>query len=212
LKKISSAKKEMYQQIGRIPSTQELAKYLEMTEEKVLQYSSTSRSVVSLELPMRSSDTIKEDRRTIGDYIVSDAPTPEEHAQGQNLKQDIRAVVNGLAAKERDVLVYRFGLDNGEPMTVDETASRLGISRDRVRLVEARAINKLRSPQRNYRLKEYVGGGQNHHHHPSYHHPHYDGSTGGQDDRLPRSNALAAEDESKKVAPPRMTPERLWSF
>jgi predicted transcriptional regulator len=162
---------------------------------------------------MRSSDTIKEDRRTIGDYIVSDAPTPEEHAQGQNLKHDIRAVVNGLAAKERDVLVYRFGLDNGEPMTVDETASRLGISRDRVRLVEARAINKLRSPQRNYRLKEYVSGGQNQHHHPSHHHhQHYDGSTGGQDDRLPRSNAPTAEDKIKKVAPPRMTPERLWSF
>lgn len=159
LKKISTAKKEIYQHLGRVPSTRELAHYLEISEEKLREYSKTSRNVVSLELPVRSGGTIKEDRRTIGDFIVSDAPTPEEHAQGQNLKSDIRAVVDGLADPERDVLVLRFGLDDGEPMTIDETAMRLGITRDRVRLVEARALNKLRNPQRNYRLKEYVSGG-----------------------------------------------------
>lgn len=159
LKKISTAKKEIYQHIGRVPSTRELAHYLEISEEKLREYSKSSRNVVSLELPVRSGGTIKEDRRTIGDFIVSDAPTPEEHAQGQDLKSDIRAVVDTLEDRERDVLVLRFGLDDGEPMTIDETAIRLDITRDRVRLVETRALNKLRNPQRNYRLKEYVSGG-----------------------------------------------------
>ena len=72
--------------------------------------------------------------------------------------QDIRTVVNELADRERDVLILRFGLENGEPLSVSQTAKALGITDNRVRIVEARALNKLRSPQRNYRLKEYVLG------------------------------------------------------
>lgn len=121
-------------------------------------YTSRSRNVISLESPLRTGGSLIEDRRTIGDLIVSDAPTPEEDAQRENLKDDIQAVINELADRERDVLMLRFGLENGEPMTVSQTAKELGISVDQVRLVEARALNKLRSPQRNYRLKEYVGG------------------------------------------------------
>ena len=98
------------------------------------------------------------DTRTIGDSIASDAPTPQEAVEIQHLRRDIRAVVDELADRERDVLILRFGLDDGKPQTLEETANRLGISRDRVRLVETRALNKLRHPQRNYRLKDYVGG------------------------------------------------------
>ena len=74
------------------------------------------------------------------------------------MKHDIRTVINELADLERDVLICRFGLDNGKPMPVHQTAKDLGITSDRVRIVEAKALNKLRSPQRNYRLKEYVDG------------------------------------------------------
>jgi RNA polymerase primary sigma factor len=158
LLKINRARKDMAQTIGREPSTPELAHYLEMRVEDLIKMASRSRNVVSLEKPLRSGGSPKEDRRTIGDLIASDAPTPEEDAQIQYLKSDIRAVVNELADHERDVLILRFGLEDGKSMTVNQTAKHLGISSDRVRLVETRAINKLRSPQRNYRLKEYVGG------------------------------------------------------
>merc|ERR1711976_610531 len=107
--------------------------------------------------PSNGNDLV-DDKRTLGDRIASDAPTPEEDAEVDSLRQDIRAVVNELGDKERDVLVSRFGLDDGSPKTVEQTAKKLGISRDRVRNVEARALNKLRHPQRNHRLKEYVGG------------------------------------------------------
>jgi RNA polymerase primary sigma factor len=158
LQKINKARKGMAQEIGREPSDPELAHYMEMSVEDLRKLASRNRNVVSLELPIRSGGGLKEDRRTIGDFIISDAPTPDEDAQSQYMKHDIRAVINELAEPERDVLILRFGLDNGNPMTVNQTAKHLGISGDRVRIVEAKALHKLRSPQRNYRLKEYVGG------------------------------------------------------
>jgi len=157
LQKINRARKEVAKEIGRIPSTQEVAQYLEVSVEELAKYTSRTRNVVSLESPLRRVGSLKEDRRTIGDLIVSDAPTPEEDVHRKSLKDDIQAVMNELADREREVLILRFGLENGEPMTVTQTAKKLDISVDRVRLVEARALNKLRNPQRNYRLKEYVG-------------------------------------------------------
>jgi len=158
LQKVNKARKDMIHEIGRVPSIPELSHYMEMSVEELTKLTSRSRNVLSLEKPLRSGGSMKEDRRTIGDMMVSDAPTPEEAAQNQYLKQDIRTVINELKTHERDVLILRFGLDNGNPMSVSETSKRLGITTDRVRLVESRALNKLRSPQRNYRLKEYLGG------------------------------------------------------
>jgi RNA polymerase primary sigma factor len=178
----------MQEEIGRVPSTPELAHFLEMSEEKLRKFTSNVRNVMSLEMPVSTFGTFKEDRRTLGDDIVSDAPTPEEDAQNQYLKRDIRTVINELADRERDVVVLRFGLDNGEPMTIDATAKKLGISRDRVRMVEARALNKLRNPQRNYRLKYYVGGHEDEEHH---HHQH---------------------NEPNTVKESRPSPEKLWFF
>ena len=144
-----------------MPSDTELAHYMKISVDKLRKISDKARSVVSLESPLRmgSNHKAEVDRRTIGDSIASDAPTPEEDAQHKSLQRDIRAVVNELADREREVLILRFGLDNGEPMSTSQTALRLGITTDRVRYVETRALNKLRSPQRNYRLKDYLGEG-----------------------------------------------------
>ena len=156
LQKISKAKRYVSQEIGRTPSILELAQFLEVSVDELERYTTRTRHVISLESPLRAGSRLIEDRRTIGDLIVSDGPTPEEDAQREYLKEDIRAVINALPNRERDVLICRFGLENGDPMTATETARHLGISVDRVRLVEGRALNKLRSPQRNYRLKEYI--------------------------------------------------------
>jgi DNA-directed RNA polymerase sigma subunit (sigma70/sigma32) len=157
LQRINRARKEVSKEIGRTPSSQELAQYLEVSVEELEKYTSRTRNVVSLESPLRAGGSLEEDRRTIGDLIVSDAPTPEEDVHRKSLKDDIQAVINELAEREREVLILRFGLENGEPMTVTQTAKQLDISVDRVRLVESRALNKLRNPQTNYRLKEYMG-------------------------------------------------------
>jgi len=160
LQKFNKARKEMAAEIGRMPSDAELAHYMEIPVDKLRKINEKSRSVVSLESPLRTGSNHKAevDRRTIGDFIASDAPTPEEDAQQKSLQRDIRAVVNELADREREVLILRFGLDNGDPMSTSQTATQLGITTDRVRYIEARALNKLRSPQRNYRLKDYLAG------------------------------------------------------
>jgi DNA-directed RNA polymerase sigma subunit (sigma70/sigma32) len=160
LQKVNKARKDMMMEIGRVPSDPELAHYMKVSVEELRKIATKSQNVVSLESPVRRGGSSRSDidRRTIGESIASDAPTPEEDAQQQYLQRDIRIVINELAERERDVLVLRFGLENGEPLSTSQTALQLGITIDRVRLVEARALNKLRSPQRNYRLKEYVVG------------------------------------------------------
>ena len=156
LQKIRKAKVEMKRETGREPSIQELAHYMEITEEKLRLYTESSRNVVSLERPV-SSTSFKEERRTLGDTLASDAPTPVEDAEVDSMRRDIRSVMETeLAGTERDVLVHRFGLNGESALSVTETASILGISVDRVRSAEARALNKLRHPQRNYKLKEYI--------------------------------------------------------
>lgn len=158
LGKIAKTRAQLAAELGYSPSTEELAAALHMSEEQLQHSMASSRNVVSLELPLRAASS-KEDRRTLGDVVASDAPTPEEDAEADYLRRDIWAVLEyELAERERDVIAMRFGLESGRPSTVEETAKQLGISRDRVRLFEARALNKLRSPQRNYRLKEYISG------------------------------------------------------
>ena len=159
LMKIRKAKKQMQDEIGREPSAPELAHYMEIPVAKLQQYTQCSRNVVSLENPLRPTNSGKNDldTRTIGDTIASDAPTPLEDAQREWLRQDLEQVLQEtLTLTERTVLLARYGLEDGHSMTLEETSRHLGVSRERVRLVEARALNKLRSPQKNYRLKTYL--------------------------------------------------------
>jgi RNA polymerase sigma factor (sigma-70 family) len=161
--KIRKAKKQMQQEIGREPSAPELAHYMEMSIDKFQQYTNAAFNVVSLENPLRSSHSGKldaQDTRTLADTIASDAPTPLEDAQRESLRRDLHQVLlDHLTETERGVLVARYGLHDGNPKTLEETARIVGVSRERVRVVETKALNKLRSPQKNYSLQTYVGGG-----------------------------------------------------
>jgi len=153
----------MEQEIGRDPSMPELAHRLQMPISKLKLYTDSSLPVLSLEVPLSNGKSSKSgaggdvDKRTLMDRIASDSPTPEEDAEFESLRMDIRTAIDSLGNdEERDVLLNRFGLEDGNPRTLGETAHRMGISREKVRRIEARALNKLRHPQRNYMLKEYV--------------------------------------------------------
>lgn len=159
LQRIRKTRLEMTDRLVREPTVSELANELGMTVEKLKALTERSRNVISLERPLRTASSYKNDvdTRTIGDMVASDAPTPEEDAQTNYLRRDVRHVLTEwLQPKERLVLMTRFGLEDGNPRTVADTAKSLGWSRDRVRCMEARALNKLRSPRSNHRLKEYV--------------------------------------------------------
>lgn len=160
LQKVNRARKQAAQEIGRAPTDPELAHYMEISVVELRKIVGKAQTVVSLESPVRKGTSHKAevDQRTIGDFIASDTPTPEEDVQRVGLQNEIRAVMEELADRERKVLILRYGLENGDPMSLSQTANEIGISMDQVRLVEARALNKLRCPRRNYRLKEYVAG------------------------------------------------------
>ena len=153
----------MEKEFGREPSMQELANRVQIPLSKLQLYTDSSLPVLSLEVPLNNGRSSSKsgsgdvDKRTLMDRIASDSPTPQEDAEFESLRGDIRTAIDSLGNDlERDVLLNRFGLEDGNPRTLEETAHKLGISRDRVRRAEAKALNKLRHPQRNYMLKEYV--------------------------------------------------------
>ena len=153
----------MEQDFGREPSMPELAHHLQMPLSKLQLYTDSSLPVLSLEVPLNNgrssskSGSAEQDKRTLMDKIASDSPTPQEDAEFDSLRRDIHTAIGSLGSDlEQDVLINRFGLADGNPRTMEETAHLMGISRDKVRRLEARALNKLRHPQRNYMLKEYV--------------------------------------------------------
>lgn len=211
LRNIRKTRADMEKEIGRAPSIPELAHELGMSPDKLQLYTASSQSVLSLEVPSSHSSGGggkagggDQDKRTLGDFIASDSPTPEEDAEFDYLKRDIRAAIDDLGNdRERDVLIWRFGLDDGSPKTLGETAKRLGITKDRVRMVEARALNKLRHPQRNHRLKDYVG--EQHHRTAE--------EVGGSfyESFNPRSGFESPDKEKKKDTLSTYSPEQIWS-
>jgi len=202
LQRIRKAKVEIKGETGREPGVSELAHYMEVPEAKLRLYTASSRNVVSLERPVDSSKAFEEDRRTLGDTLASDAPTPEEDAVQNSMRRDIRTVMDmELVGSERQVLILRFGLEVGKPLNVSETAQAMGISRDRVRLIEARALNKLRHPTRNYKLKEYIA---------------HQGGSGDayiEEEKKELSDYSSALEETFANSPsPAERPDRLWFF
>lgn len=204
LRTIRKKSADMEKEIGRTPSMPELAHHLEIPIEKLQLYTDSSRSVISLNSPLSHGRSAKsgsgeEDKRTVGDKIAFDGPTPEEDAEFDALKRDIRDAIDGLGNdRERDVLFCRFGLDDGDPCTLEETGKRLGISRESVRVIENRALNKLRHPQRNYRLKEYVG------------HPCPSEDDGQEIDLYGQSRKVDERNQDDTLS--QFRPEQIWSF
>jgi len=159
LHKIGRARKEWTVAMGRPPTTAELAKVLSISEKKVKLYADSSRNVVSLERPVRTSASFKEDTRTLGDVLASEAPSPQDNIEAASLRDDIRSLMKTeLSKAERAVITSKFGLNDGKSRNNTQIAELLGISKDRVRLLEAKALNKLRHPNKNYKLKDYVVG------------------------------------------------------
>lgn len=158
LRKMNKMRVDLESENGRSPTLSELSLRLNMPEDKIRLYGEYSKAIVSLEGPLRKTTTssMEEDKRSLGDMIPSEIPTPFETAASDERREDILAAIDTLADRERDVLLTRFGFDDGQGKSMGETAKILGISQDRVRVLEARALNKLRHPQMNYRLKEHI--------------------------------------------------------
>ncbi len=150
LGKIRRATIDLTTELGHTPTKQEIAYRLGISVNKLTSIIKSAQSTISMETPANSS----EDSSKIADFIVDDSTiTPDSRVSQENLFEDIRRMLNQLSPKERDVLILRYGLDNsGTKKTLDEIGSQYGVSRERIRQIENRAIAKLKKLCKNKHL------------------------------------------------------------
>lgn len=160
ISKIRRTTIELTTELGRTPTKQEIAYRLGLPVSKLTSIIKSAQSTVSMDTPATSDD----DSSTIADFIVDNSTiTPDGKVSQENLLEDTRKILNQLSQKERDVLILRYGLDNnGMKKTLDEIGSQYGVSRERIRQIETRAISKLKKLCKNEKLHDglinYFGG------------------------------------------------------
>lgn len=152
INKLVRVSRQLVQELGREPTPGELAKELNMSVEKVREISKISQEPVSLETPIG-----EEEDSHLGDFIPDDdAPAPSEAASFMLLKEQLGDVLSTLTPREAKVLRLRFGLDDGRARTLEEVGTEFGVTRERIRQIEAKALRKLRHPSRSKKLKDFL--------------------------------------------------------
>ncbi|MEN9206439.1 MAG: RNA polymerase sigma factor RpoD [Thermostichales cyanobacterium BF4_bins_65] len=151
ISRIKKVTKLLSQELGRKPSEEEIATRMEMTIEKLRFIAKSAQLPISLETPIG-----KEEDSRLGDFIESDGETPEDRLAKVLLREDLENVLHTLTGRERDVLKLRYGLDDGRMKTLEEIGQIFNVTRERIRQIEAKALRKLRHPNRNSVLKEYI--------------------------------------------------------
>ena len=151
ISRIKKTTKLLSQEMGRKPTEEEIATRMEMTIEKLRFIAKSAQLPISLETPIG-----KEEDSRLGDFIESDGETPEDQVSKSLLREDLESVLDTLSPRERDVLKLRYGLDDGRMKTLEEIGQIFNVTRERIRQIEAKALRKLRHPNRNSVLKEYI--------------------------------------------------------
>ncbi|MDS3861530.1 RNA polymerase sigma factor RpoD [Thermosynechococcaceae cyanobacterium BACA0444] len=151
ISRIKKTTKLLSQEMGRKPTEEEIAERMEMTIEKLRFIAKSAQLPISLETPIG-----KEEDSRLGDFIESDGETPEDQVSKHLLREDLETVLCTLSPRERDVLKLRYGLDDGRMKTLEEIGQIFNVTRERIRQIEAKALRKLRHPNRNSVLKEYI--------------------------------------------------------
>ncbi len=151
ISRIKKTTKLLSQEMGRKPTEEEIATRMEMTIEKLRFIAKSAQLPISLETPIG-----KEEDSRLGDFIESDGETPEDQVAKNLLREDLEHVLDTLSPRERDVLRLRYGLDDGRMKTLEEIGQIFNVTRERIRQIEAKALRKLRHPNRNSVLKEYI--------------------------------------------------------
>ena len=152
INKLIRVHRQLLQEYGRDPKPEELAKKMDMPEEKIREIMKIAQEPVSLETPIG-----EEEDSHLGDFIPDeDAPAPAEAAAYSLLKEQLEDVLCTLNEREQKVLKLRFGLEDGRARTLEEVGKEFDVTRERIRQIEAKALRKLRHPSRSKKLKDYL--------------------------------------------------------
>lgn len=152
INKLIRISRQLLQEYGREPTSEEIAKEMGITVEKVREIKKISQDPVSLETPIG-----EEEDSHLGDFIPDeDIPSPVDAAAYSMLQKQLREVLETLSEREKKVLILRFGLDDGRPRTLEEVGKEFSVTRERIRQIEAKALRKLRHPSRSKKLKDYL--------------------------------------------------------
>ena len=152
INKMSKMQRKLTLELGYEPSVAELAEALDMTEDKVMEIMQIAREPASLETPIG-----EEDDSNLGDFVAdSNVVTPEGNVESVMLREHIDALLGDLKERERQVIVLRFGLEDGHPRTLEEVGKEFNVTRERIRQIEAKALRKLRNPVRSKRIRDFL--------------------------------------------------------
>ncbi len=153
INKLLRVQHQLTQRLGRDPSVEELAIALDVTPQKVENMIQVARRPLSLETP-----TDDEEDSVLGDFIQDEeVPAPDESATYNLLREHLESVLNGLPPREVRILQLRYGLLDGQAYTLEEVGRKMGVTRERVRQIEAQALSRLRHPAIRRKLREYLG-------------------------------------------------------
>jgi len=152
INKLKKVTRKLAQDLSRKPSEEELSEAMGITINKLREIIKVAQEPLSLEIPIG-----KEEDSRLGDFIEDkDADAPVMTVAHELLREDLHEVLGSLSPRERDVLRLRFGMDDGRQRTLEEVGQLFGVTRERIRQIEAKALRKLRHPNRSKRLKEYI--------------------------------------------------------
>ena len=152
INKLIRISRQLLQQLGRDPTPDEIAQEMEISVDRVREIMKIAQEPVSLETPIG-----EEEDSHLGDFIEDhDAPAPADAASFLLLKEQLEEVLDTLTPREEKVLRLRFGLDDGRARTLEEVGQNFGVTRERIRQIEAKALRKLRHPSRSHKLRDFL--------------------------------------------------------
>lgn len=152
INRMSKMQRKLTLELGYEPSASELAEALDMSESKVLEIMQIAREPASLETPIG-----EEDDSNLGDFVAdNNTVTPEANVESVMLREHIDLLLKDLKDRERQVIVLRFGLEDGHPRTLEEVGKEFNVTRERIRQIEAKALRKLRNPVRSKKIKDFL--------------------------------------------------------